>query len=1403
MFTNLITFSFKGIILKPRLAIYIFLVVFSNQAFALPTPDALINVFQLFPLLAGGITGSLTIVTIFFRKRLNKFKDPIQFLTITILVLSSALIISIFALILNSSNASKNEQLANISMYFRSDVALDEIELKARSSQNLWFENGLITELQYENVNITLEAKPLPLLFDLSRLKMTHDSGILALKLNNNKIPFQHVRAAELQFRLKSLLAESNKNSTRPIVFLNWERFSNWHEFKPDSELVKTLEKFDYVYALPKQRLAKTQALNEIFEIVLLNQESNSFSETKATSGKINYPVRKDYLAFNEEAIVYPNLLHLFQAPELVTFLKDPNVLIIAPYNALYRSYETQTYFLSRFLKTVDETRIHYIDFNSASLTKEIELLGAKIAGRPFITVGLSKQDWIYMGVDIAYSVWLQADKNADNFHYLGSSVQLPEAATILTLEYGSFSSLLTRKLQKVFDLIITSLANWANISLGISLLCFAIVLRLLLSPIGYLEAYSRNLRSDLKSHTKEELKTNPDFFLFINKANVIAKIVGCKKYIEIIGGLISLVLILPFYSFIKDLNLLEIPATFYWVSDIFSPSSSLSAILILVIIIKILIGKISLNKIQLKKSDFITLLVLIGFYFLFENIMSAVIIYALGIIGTQAVLDIIARVSSSHALKKTLVLKTETLPTLNINSQTVLLTLSESTSHHDIGNKARKLGDLLFDESNLFIVPNGFLLTSYGIQLAENNPEKFTDYVTPKIRALFSNKLMAIRSCGLAEDGAHSSLAGRYDTLLNIGCDDFIDAVLKVAASFDADELNSRSIIVQQMADVDIAGVLFSQSPDNAQTTAIEYNSGLADKLVSGETKPVLIKVGRYSGAIQQQGCPELNKNFTEEQQNTLYIKLSIVARLIEKKFGAPQDIEWGYSFIKDQIYIIQTRDITASVQSKVIADVQAQLLTDLTKNSGALKPDQKLLKTNDISEVVNKPTPFTTNLLLRLYSNDGALGLALQSLGFAVVKHEKMQPIVSVAFGNFFDINTSSSARYKTWVKNTIATKRIEKRIKHSPIDSYLKPLNKKLSALQQETSQQIILQKELPDTVEGLLNTISNSIAIFEEKYYAIAYETTLLAKFAKSNLPQEQILNSGKMITRTSAMFAELRELTIDDDFSPFLSRWGHRGEDEYELAASSYSEKPEMAKKLAHRMSKKIQFEQPDDTGNIYDQFVYLKEFAKDESIRYLRTIKPAFIKLSEISSVPLKNLYSLSIGEIHTLNDDECDQGFHDLLAKYSSYEDDLNELRSLSLVEDLSIENIEFLDYSASNNIKNSHIPDENKSSGQMISSRREFNGKICIINSEDDFSKVVEPGMILLTQNLSPRLVPLFENAAGCISKNGGMLSHAAIVAREMNFPVLVGVNINDSVFVENKNIRITKQGHITFEN
>lgn len=65
---------------------------------------------------------------------------------------------------------------------------------------------------------------------------------------------------------------------------------------------------------------------------------------------------------------------------------------------------------------------------------------------------------------------------------------------------------------------------------------------------------------------------------------------------------------------------------------------------------------------------------------------------------------------------------------------------------------------------------------------------------------------------------------------------------------------------------------------------------------------------------------------------------------------------------------------------------------------------------------------------------------------------------------------------------------------------------------------------------------------------------------------------------------------------------------------------------------------------------------------------------------------------------------------------------------------------------------------------------------GKVRVLASPSDESSM-QPGEVLVTRMTSPDWVPIMRRAAAIVTDSGGMTSHAAIVARELGLPCIVG--------------------------
>jgi len=67
---------------------------------------------------------------------------------------------------------------------------------------------------------------------------------------------------------------------------------------------------------------------------------------------------------------------------------------------------------------------------------------------------------------------------------------------------------------------------------------------------------------------------------------------------------------------------------------------------------------------------------------------------------------------------------------------------------------------------------------------------------------------------------------------------------------------------------------------------------------------------------------------------------------------------------------------------------------------------------------------------------------------------------------------------------------------------------------------------------------------------------------------------------------------------------------------------------------------------------------------------------------------------------------------------------------------------------------------------------------GKVALVYGVGDLSKV-KRGNIMVAKATVPSFLPAMERAAAIITETGGLLSHSAIVSRELKIPCVVGID------------------------
>jgi hypothetical protein len=215
-----------------------------------------------------------------------------------------------------------------------------------------------------------------------------------------------------------------------------------------------------------------------------------------------------------------------------------------------------------------------------------------------------------------------------------------------------------------------------------------------------------------------------------------------------------------------------------------------------------------------------------------------------------------------------------------------------KDTNYNINGTKAETLKEL---ENIGYNVPEVCFFTVNEWNISS---EKILD----KIIYLFHGHKLAVRSSTIAEDTGDLSMAGAFESLLNVSCEiKFIRlAVDEVIASFD-DDITNQVLIQPMVVDVAMSGVVMSHVLDDGSPYhVINYDdqTGLTDTVTSGSTINKTIYI--YNGVDE--------KDFDSQY---LKIVLSLV-RSLQLTFNyIPIDIEFAVdkSF---NIYLLQVRKIT-----------------------------------------------------------------------------------------------------------------------------------------------------------------------------------------------------------------------------------------------------------------------------------------------------------------------------------------------------------------------------------------------------------------------------------------------------------------------------------------------------------
>ncbi len=711
--------------------------------------------------------------------------------------------------------------------------------------------------------------------------------------------------------------------------------------------------------------------------------------------------------------------------------------------------------------------------------------------------------------------------------------------------------------------------------------------------------------------------------------------------------------------------------------------------------------------------------------------------------------------------------------------------------------------------DNNLKILKeNGFNVPEFEIIKWEDKDKEID---TSKYKGLY-----AVRSSSTLEDGKDNSFAGQFNTYLNVDSKNINKKVKECFNSLNnqniKDYLDEKkvniddikmNVIIQKMIDSEYSGVLFTANPRGLlNEEVIVVGKAIGSKIVEDKINTTTYYYNLTDNNYYYEGKDEyLDKDKIEE--------LILLSKRLKEIFGDYIDVEFAIK--EDIIYILQVRPITTlNNEGIVILDnsnivesypgvslpltvsfVEFVYSNVFKKEAYRLTKNKKLVEANNDS--LNNMVASSNGRLYYKISNWYAL---IKFLPFS----KKIIPIWQDMLGvkdKTYDaskLRIPLFTRIKTYYNTIYELKHVTRNMdflnnKFIEINNYFKDnyndklSNKEIFALYEK------VKKELLDIWDI---TLVNDL-------YAFIYTGLLKKKLKKKNLPEEKINDYISGISNIESLkpIKSMINLSYQKDkvskeeynklFKDYIELYGDRNLEELKLESETFRTNPSLLEDKVNEYRKDLK-----KLEKLYTSLNKEKDIKSSNDFVTKRAM--IGIKNREISRLNRSRIY----GMVRTMI-----MGISNNLVKERKL-DNAKDIFYLTLEEVFNYQKYDLKDIINARK-KDYEMYYELPNYSRLIFAGEEFNKQHKSINKKN---KVIDKSIIegtptsngmvegyalviddvkekydvkdkiLITKMTDPGWVFLIANSKGVISEKGSILSHTAIISRELKIPSIVGV-------------------------
>ena len=746
------------------------------------------------------------------------------------------------------------------------------------------------------------------------------------------------------------------------------------------------------------------------------------------------------------------------------------------------------------------------------------------------------------------------------------------------------------------------------------------------------------------------------------------------------------------------------------------------------------------------------------------------------------------------------------------------------------------KIENLIKLKEHNFNVPNFFILkhedviktkiSTYELTNKTNEElleisNKLKEEIEQSVELKYTNELntkyYAVRSSSSLEDGDLTSFAGQFDTYLNVEEKDLNTKIIECFKSLykinvleymktnNLDLSNLKmNVIVQEMINPDISGVLFTSNPQGIiNESVISVSYGLGENVVADKGEITTYYYNLTDKLYYYDGI----KNILSKEQIEELINIS---EELKKELGSYLDIE--FSILNNTIYLLQTRKITT------IDDTNLLILDN----------------SNIVESYPGISLPLTCSFVNNVYSG------VFKSLCFRVLKNKKEVEQINDVFNNMVG-NVNGRVYYKISNWYTL--------LNQLPLSNKIIPIWEEMLGIKNYKNNNDTLKMSFTKKLRVYKNSIieilktpknmeklNQEFITINDKFYdrynsnltpqelkniydeikiklLSVWDVTLLndlyaflfTGLVKKRIKDDNLANkyiSGISNIESLKPIKEMINIAYNYEFNSneyktkkeeYIKVYGDRHLEELKLESETFRTNPNLFdNKIIEYQSDKTKLEE------MYNNINKSNDIKIKEGIITKYLIKKCMlgIKNREISRLNRSRIYGIvreiylsfgkyyyeskcinEVNDIFYLKEEEIFNNIDklkDLTNLVSERKDKYKSFYSLPAYTRLIFTNNEF-DKLSKNITYHEELINQDKLYGTPCSSGI-VEGEVLVVDNINDIGDVKDK--ILITKMTDPGWVFLLATAKGVISEKGSLLSHTAIISRELKIPAIVGV-------------------------